>query len=369
MQPKIESFTPTAEAEFRAWRIAALAEINISTYWLVALLILIFAFWDAFVDPANWPRALAVRVVGAVVIVLTGIVQRRSGRFDWAPTIARVRYAAGVLSVAGAIAFLKDGYIVGLAGLMAVLFAAPYMAIDRREIFVLNAFPLPAVAVIMWLAEVGRFAAINSAIFIGLAVAVSLLLARIFEAANRRAFMLEQDLTREARTDALTGLANRRALDEAGMQHVTRAARSRQPLSVIICDIDHFKLINDRHGHDAGDKVIRSVAMQLRKETRDSDSLGRWGGEEFLAILPDTGEAAARVLAERMRATLEASVSPVTGHKGTTASFGVAGAQITAEDAEGRWPALLKAADDAMYRAKEGGRNRVVVAADGATGK
>ena len=116
MQPKIESFTPTAEAEFRAWRIAALAEINISTYWLVALLILIFAFWDAFVDPANWPRALAVRVVGAVVIVLTGIVQRRSGRFDWAPTIARVRYAAGVLSVAGAIAFLKDGYIADLAG-------------------------------------------------------------------------------------------------------------------------------------------------------------------------------------------------------------------------------------------------------------
>jgi diguanylate cyclase (GGDEF)-like protein len=364
MLPKIEPFPPSVEAGFRDARIAALAEINVTTYWPVSLLILSFSFWDWFVDPVNWTRALVVRVVGAAVIVSTGLLQRSSGRLDWALTIARVRYAAGVLSVAGAIAFLRDGYVVGLAGLMAVLFAGPYLAIDRREIFRLNAFPLLAVAVIMWLAEVGRFAAINAAIFIALAIAVSLLLARVFEATNRSAYLLEHALKHEARTDALTGLANRRALDETGMQHVARAARSRQPLSVILCDIDHFKQINDRLGHDAGDKVIRSVAMQLRKEARDSDSLGRWGGEEFLAILPDTTEAAARVLAERMRATLEASVSPVTGHKGTTASFGVAGALITPEDAEGRWPALLKAADDAMYRAKAAGRNRVVVASE-----
>ena len=159
MLPKLEPFPPHVESDFRAARIAALAEINVSTYWLVAALILVFSFWDWYVDPVNWPRALAVRVIGAAMIVATGLVQRSTGRLDWAPTIARIRYAAGVLSVAGAIAFLKDGYIVGLAGLMAVLFAAPYMAIDRREIFVLNAFPLPAVAVIMWLADVGRFAA------------------------------------------------------------------------------------------------------------------------------------------------------------------------------------------------------------------
>lgn len=360
MLPQITAFSPEDEAGFRAARIAAQAQINVSTYWLVALLIMLFSIWDWYVDPVNWTKALLVRIAGSLVIIASGLIQRFSGRMDWALAIARVRYAAGVLSVAGAIALLNDGYIVGLAGLMAVLFAGPYIAIDRREIFALNAVPLPAIALIMWVAGVSRFAVINSAIFIALAIAVSLLLARVFEASNRHAWSLEQELTREARTDALTGLANRRALDEAGLQSVKRAARAALPLSVILCDVDHFKDINDRYGHDAGDKVIRVVAMQLRKEVRETDALGRWGGEEFLAVLPDTGEAQARVLAERMRAAVEAVAQPLPGNPHLTASFGVACATIAADEQDGCWPRLLKAADDAMYRAKAAGRNRVM---------
>lgn len=361
MLPTVEKFPPEQEAAFRASRIAALAVMNVGTYWLVALLVLLFSFWDWYVDPVNWTKALAIRVIGAVIIVATGLIQRTSKRTDWAPTIARVRYTATVIAVAGAIAVLKDGFVVGLAGLMAVLFAGPYIALDRREIFVLNVVPLVLIAFIMFAIGLDRFAATNAAIFIALAIAVSLLLARVFEASNRRAFALEQELMREARTDALTGLANRRALDEAASQHVKRAARSGRPLSVILCDIDHFKIINDRHGHDVGDKVIRAVAAQLRDAVRDTDALGRWGGEEFLIILPDTDGAEARILAERIRAAIEAAAQPLPNDAHVTISLGVSSVGIAALAQDNPWAKLVKSADDAMYRAKAAGRNRVEV--------
>jgi diguanylate cyclase (GGDEF)-like protein len=205
-----------------------------------------------------------------------------------------------------------------------------------------------------------RFEVVNAAIFIALAVAVSLMLARVFEATNRRAFALELQLTSEARTDALTGLRNRRALEEAAGSEVKRGARTGSPLAVIIGDIDHFKQINDRHGHDVGDQVIRAVAGLLKGVARESDALGRWGGEEFLVILPDTDEAAARRLAERMRAAVEGGRMPVEGLRATV-SLGVAGLLPGGSD-PARWQEAVRRADDAMYRAKEGGRNRVVTA-------
>lgn len=351
------------DAAFRAARLVALTRINLSTFWFGAALVMLFSWWDWYVDRAHWAQAFAIRCAGSVLILSSGIIQRVSGRVDWAAGLARLRYGAGVITVAAALAVLDRGYLVGIAGLLAVLMGAPYMALDRRHLISMNVLPLLAIAIIMYAAGLDRFVVVNSAIFIALALAVSLMLARVFEAANRRAFMLEQQLKLEARTDALTGLLNRRALEEIATRELKRSARLGAPVSVLLCDVDHFKSINDRHGHAIGDRAIQAIASRLAAELRANDAFGRWGGEEFLAILPDTDASAAQVLAERMRNAVAAAPLADDTVLLATLSIGVAQLAHAVDPApSGTWEALVKAADEALYAAKAGGRNRTVIA-------
>ena len=353
----LRRFAAEEEERFRLSRQLALAEINAQTFWLVAGLVMAFSWWDWYVDPDNWLAAFLVRCLGAGVIIGTGVVQRVTGRVDWSARIAKVRFAAGTVAAACALALLDRGFLVGIAGLVAVMLSAPYTAIDRRDLVVMNVAPLFLIAVIMAAAGLDSFTVMNSAVFIALALLVSLLLARVFETSNRRAFALEQQLSTEARTDALTGLPNRRSLEEAATSEVKRGTRTGSPLAVIICDIDHFKQVNDRYGHDVGDQVLRTVADTLRTVARESDALGRWGGEEFLMVLPDTDERAAFVVAERMRKAVESAPMPVPGLKATI-SLGVAELLRGGSEPE-RWQEAVRQADDAMYRSKAAGRNRV----------
>jgi len=363
MATRPQRFPEPLESQFQHSRKVALAEINTQTFWMVALLVMLFSWWDWYVDPRHWVSAFCIRSAGSIVILASGLVQRLSGRVDWAPALSRIRFTAAVVAVAGALAVLDNGFLVGVAGLISVLLAGPYIALDRRDLLVMNALPLAATGIVMYVAGIDRFAVVNAVIFLALSVAVSLMLARVLEATNRRAFALEQDLTREARTDSLTGLRNRRALEEAADAELKRSARSAAPISVIICDIDHFKQVNDRFGHDAGDRVIRAVAEQLASVARATDVLARWGGEEFLAMLPQTHPAEAAILAERMRRVVQEAPMPAASDVHVTISLGVAGLEgIGIPDHSARWDHFVREADDAMYRAKAAGRNRVVAA-------
>ncbi len=171
----------------------------------------------------------------------------------------------------------------------------------------------------------------------------------------------ELDDSREAlrqltRKDALTGLANRRAFfDDVGIE-LARAQRYRQPVAMLMIDIDHFKEINDSHGHAAGDQLLAIVADCLQRELRIGDFLARIGGEEFAALLVQTPAAQALLTAERLRAAVEALRSGASGGPpATTISIGVA---VSADGSRGL-EELLRGADDALYRSKHAGRNRV----------
>ncbi len=155
-----------------------------------------------------------------------------------------------------------------------------------------------------------------------------------------------------AAQDKLTNLYNRRKLDESFALEVARAERYGRPLSAILLDIDHFKAVNDTYGHPVGDAVLTETADRLRAALRTSDIPGRWGGEEFLILCPETPLETAVQLAERLRQNYETRDFPVAGR--LTASFGVAAHRKgrRAED-------ILLHADAALYRAKNGGRNRV----------
>ncbi len=157
---------------------------------------------------------------------------------------------------------------------------------------------------------------------------------------------------RHATTDALTGVMNRHSLYQALGQEMERSNRYRRALSVILFDIDHFKLINDTFGHLKGDRVLVEVSALVTHAIRQADHIGRWGGEEFLILLPETDLAEAHILAERIRVVMAAT--SFDGVDGITASFGVSTHKY-GENMEN----LLHCADHALYQAKAAGRNRV----------
>lgn len=167
-----------------------------------------------------------------------------------------------------------------------------------------------------------------------------------------------EELQRLAVTDPLTALLNRRALFDSMRREMERAQRHRHELSVIMFDIDHFKDINDRYGHAAGDTVLRHVATVAAQVLRSTDALARYGGEEFVILALETDLAHALQLAERVRNTLESSKVSISHHRlGVTASFGVS--MLRTDDKEPE--EVVARADTALYEAKASGRNRVVL--------
>jgi diguanylate cyclase (GGDEF)-like protein len=162
-----------------------------------------------------------------------------------------------------------------------------------------------------------------------------------------------------AATDALTGLPNARSLRENLVRMVAQAARSNLPLSAVLCDLDHFKQINDVYGHEKGDQALAAASAALGSALRESDLAGRYGGEEFLILLPDTPLEGAVVLAEKLRD--EVSLVSIPGvDRAITASFGVASFPADTPDGD----MLVRMADRALYAAKALGRNCVVTSAE-----
>jgi two-component system cell cycle response regulator len=179
-----------------------------------------------------------------------------------------------------------------------------------------------------------------------------------------------QKLEQMATTDGLTGLYNKRAMLEAATQKIQAATRFGRPLSVVICDIDLFKRVNDTHGHDVGDLVIRGLGEVLNRQKRSTDVVARFGGEEFVVLCEQTDEAGAMLLAERIREDFEKTMFHVgassrgneagtpAGTVKVTCSLGTA----TFPEAGRDWDALFKAADEALYVSKRGGRNQSTAA-------
>ena len=164
----------------------------------------------------------------------------------------------------------------------------------------------------------------------------------------------EVELERLATTDPLTLLFNRRKFDELLEYEMERDRRYRSGLSILFCDIDNFKRINDKYGHDVGDSILSTFASKVKNSVRKSDIVARWGGEEFVLLIPNTTAEIARTIAEKIRKMIENTDFPIVGK--ATASFGV-----THSLGEDNRDTVIKRADESLYRAKEKGRNRVEV--------
>jgi len=317
-----------------------------TSYWGIAYPVL--ATYDVVLLAVLWRRRLSLRAVEALVLgPLVGVVLGFLAAWRVAPAAIATEASDLFLvmlwaGLAFPLCFLLFGTwrglqaSLGIYGVFLLLVLPPALR---------DAIPGPVAG------STGR-SIISLAVFFAVMIALLWVLAsRMEELASART---EARLfAAQAVTDPLTGLANRRQLDDGLDEQIAGARRQPQPVSVVLIDIDRFKVVNDRHGHEAGDRVLVEIARRLTGSVRTADILGRWGGEEFLLISPYTDHDAALELAERCRA----SVADATFLRAVriTASFGVA--TLAAED-DAR--ALLRRADYALYRAKNEGRDRVV---------
>ncbi len=178
----------------------------------------------------------------------------------------------------------------------------------------------------------------------------------------RRILDLETKLKQLALFDQLTGAYNRGYLDRQLTKEIQRSGRYGHPLSVVMCDIDHFKVVNDRYGHQAGDLVLKEFVTLVNRTIRfENDWVARYGGEEFVIVLPETAPAGCLIVAERIRKIIADSPVMIPGGSITvTVSFGAITVENTSRIEEMSMDAILGKADECMYRAKQTGRNRVV---------
>ncbi|GIZ52367.1 GGDEF domain-containing protein [Noviherbaspirillum aridicola] len=326
---------------------------------LFAVLTPLWILVDALVFP--WPVAgllVAGRVVTTLAFALLAVSARPSGRLFDAyralafmfsiPTLFFI-YSHPLLShfsVAGPAAAIAAGYAFLPFVMVAGLSVFPLTA-SEGAVFAVPVLAAEAVIALMQL-DMLNWASHLGAFWLLMLIATVAILAGM----SQLSFMMS--LIRQATHDGLTGCFARASGEELLEIQFHIAERSGAPLSLVFVDIDHFKQINDRFGHEAGDRVLAHAAQTMRAGLRTGDILLRWGGEEFLLILPNTDGATAASVVRRLR---EGGLGKRPDGSHVTASFGVA--ERAADGAAG-WPQLVEIADQRMYLAKIGGRDRCV---------
>jgi diguanylate cyclase (GGDEF)-like protein len=351
--------TMTAEelAAFRAAQDEQRDPLVVPVVVLAVAMIAGFVGWDQMRDPGHLGPAALVRLSGsAVVLVLLAAVRRLRGLAFRIQALTMYCAIYGLQLAIGAA--LGPDSPLQMPGLLIVMFFG-VLGLPRAGDSLVNialaaiSVPLvlprhPGVADVVY--EIAHFATVVVLVWAACA---------LLERMSALSFAYRRRLQREASTDALTGLHNRREFEGGMVREMERARRLRVPLSLALVDIDFFKRINDQHGHDVGDRVLREVAATLQAGIRRSDLVARIGGEEFALVLLGTGPPGAWVLLERLREAVAALRVPAGGAAvGCTISIGI----TDRVDDDADWATLYKRADQALYAAKQGGRDRVVEA-------
>ena len=329
----------------------------VPTVVAAVLMIASFVGWDQMRDPGHLGLVASVRLAsGGLVLLLLGVV-RQVGGLAFRVQALVMYCAIYAMQLAVGVALGPDSTL-QMPGLLIVMFFG-VIALPRAGDSLVNvvlaalSMPLvlprhPAPADVVY--QLAHFATVVLLVWAACA---------LLERLSAQSFAYRGRLQLEASTDALTGLYNRREFESGMVREMERARRMQVALSLAIIDIDFFKRINDQHGHDGGDVVLREVAQTLQSHIRKSDLLARIGGEEFALVMLGTQPPGAWVVLERLRLAI-AALRMRAGAQEITCTISIG--MTDRVDGDVDWPMLYKRADQALYAAKEGGRNRVVEA-------
>lgn len=319
---------------------------------------------DNAVDPIAakdtiWPR------IASLWLLVPAFVMRRTKNYKQASILVITSAIADLLHSLAVFKILNNSLPLGVGGFLYYPLGTTLLCLGlsiRVSLICLLAVTLlpPALALSGWLTN---FPHALYASFMGPAAAITALVSTTFAWSYHRRFLLERSLEEASKTDPLTGAANRRHFQEVLQKEVARSCRLDRPCALLMLDIDHFKRINDTHGHPTGDLVICALAEACTQNSRQGDSVARLGGEEFAILMPGTGATEAALLGERLRDQIEklATYSDTGVAVSWTVSVGVVSVRPSLnENILDVCERLVKIADTALYDAKRGGRNCVV---------
>jgi len=354
--------TPAAEADYRDTRYEEYRVFALRVTVFGALLTLALWLRDYASDPVGAHDTMAIRFVmaGGVLIYAAALWLRLNrGLALLAAYVALVVIEFVLLLVW---ARLAGGYEAGFPGYLYIYLLTPLMVIPFSLAEVLPAIVLigvvPNLQVAVGMAPGFPLVAFNVLVWPACAIVVFSLLE--YDRLVRRLFVARREVQELALKDSLTGVGNRRYFEERAAAALAAASRRGAPLALLMIDIDRFKDVNDRHGHAAGDDVLRALAGTLSRSLRGGDSCARLGGEEFVAVLPDENREGAAATAERVRGALESLNIGTGGSEWITFTVSVG---VAAYPGDGSTiPVLMQRADARLYQAKEAGRNKVVSA-------
>ncbi|MFP5390512.1 MAG: GGDEF domain-containing protein [Gammaproteobacteria bacterium] len=362
-----EFFDTSLEAQFNASRLGDTRRQLRATLMFCAWFYLGFAVTDyaALGKGATTLMLLGVRMGVTLVAILGWLAIQRQRQ-----SVRMMRTAASATEMAGLFAFQiivwhRPAEIPWHAMSMALMLIVVYLYIPNRlryatAIAVASSLAFTALVVVRGMAAAEL---LTMSMLLVLANAFGYVAARRYQVLWREAFQTQQKLEQMSLHDQLTGCYNRHFLQHQRVEaEFTRARRFGQPLAVILCDLDHFKKVNDNYGHAGGDQVLVEFSRLLRSATREHiDSVIRYGGEEFLLILPRTDLRGAEQLAERLRAQFAATPIAFDDKQiAVSASFGVTSVDFAGPRRDATLYEMISAADDMLYRAKNAGRNRVL---------
>jgi len=351
------AMSPDERAAFRKAQGELRDPLVVPVVVAAVLLIAGFVGWDQLRDPGHLGVVAQVRLGGAAIVLALLAVLRSLPTLTFRAQALAMYCAIYALQAAIGVALGPDSAL-QMPGLLIVMFFG-VIGLPRASDSLVNV-PLAALSVPLVLPPHAQAADIVYAVaHLGTVAAVVWAACAMLERMTAQSFAYRRRLQQEASTDALTGLHNRREFEQAMVREMERARRMQVALSLAIIDIDFFKRINDQHGHDAGDAVLREVARALRVRIRKSDLLARIGGEEFALVMLGTQPPGAWVVLERLRERVAALRVSAGGREvACTISIGMTDRVETDAD----WTTLYKRADQALYAAKARGRNRVVEA-------
>lgn len=328
--------------------------------------LLLFFFWDRTLDPDSGLITLYLRIAAVIIMLASAFLARLSRHHTQLLWLIGIMIGAGTISIAASLLLVKQGYVYGYCGLLMFMTLSAYFALDRRHALAIYGPLAGIVMAIMGVAGLHGLLLWSNSVFLLMALVAAVMSAHFLDKTARQRYQIGHYLENIAQHDPLTKLSNRRAVYERSNALISESLIVRKPLAVLMVDIDHFKTINDTYGHEVGDEVLMDVAASISTASRETDVVARWGGEEFLVILPNTSLIDAKFFSERL--CLQLSRHPIEAKCGgsiaITVSIGVSGRDGLDNTEAQPLATMISEADKALYFCKRNGRNQVAAYPD-----